>query len=309
MEKNFDLPDSILLAIEDIKTDNKSSSITLTKKSAEIFFDISEKYNTASKYYFNKLLYTTVIKIVKAQSCMASIINLSNRVLLQNDLTANVNKKCRYIRDTCNDFLKNIENNSRKIAQFLINHIKNNSILITHSYSSTVYDSLIYLFEKGKRFSVICTESRPMFEGVDLAKKLGEKGINVNLVADSAIFSFIQESDMVIVGCDSICKDGIVNKIGTKALGMISNMINTKFYCLCGFEKIIPFGFGKLNVNERREPKELLKKKLKNVKPINFYFDLTPFEYFTRVFTDMGMLNPDDLIKKMYDVKIHDILR
>lgn len=65
---------------------------------------------------------------------------------------------------------------------------KNNSTIITHSYSSTVLNSLVYAKKSGRNFIVICTESRPINEGVKLAEKLGKNKIKVKLIVDPALF-------------------------------------------------------------------------------------------------------------------------
>lgn len=309
MKQDFILPKEVLVAIDKIKTDNKNNSIYLTKKAIELFINITEKFAKNSTEYFNKVLYNTAKKIVNAQPNMASIFNLTNQLLFINDLSKNMDEKCENIVHACMVFLKKIEISNKKIAQVLYESIKNKPVLITHSYSSTVYDSLIYLKEKGKDFNVICTESRPMMEGVKLAEDLGKNAINVTLISDSAVFSFIEDADMIIVGADSVCKEGIVNKIGTKGLALSSKIIETNFYCLSGLEKLFPLGIENLKINEPKNPSEILDKKLQNVKPINFYFDLTPLKYLTAIVTDAGIMKPEDLINKFLNFRIHDFLK
>jgi translation initiation factor 2B subunit (eIF-2B alpha/beta/delta family) len=240
---------------------------------------------------------------------MASIFNLTNQLLLINDLSKNMEEKCKNIAQTCLSFFKKIETSNKKIAKILYGSIKNKSVLITHSYSSTVYDSLIYLKAKGIDFNVVCTESRPMMEGVNLAENLGNHDIDVTLISDSAVFSFIEKADMIIVGADSLSKEGIVNKIGTKGLALASKMLGTNFYCICGLEKLYPLGIKKLKINEPKNPSEILDKKLKNVKPKNFYFDFTPLKYLSAIVTDAGFMKPEDLIKKFLNFRVHNFLK
>ena len=70
------------------------------------------------------------------------------------------------------------------------------------------------------RFDVICTESRPINEGVNLAAKLGGEGIRVKLVIDAAVCSILPQAQIVLIGADSLSAKGLVNKIGTLCLAL-----------------------------------------------------------------------------------------
>src|SRR5690606_41726653 len=54
----------------------------------------------------------------------------------------------------------------------------------------------------GRRFSVICAESRPVFEGRQTAAALASYGIPVRLVVDAAAMHAVAEAQMVLVGAD-----------------------------------------------------------------------------------------------------------
>ena len=54
-------------------------------------------------------------------------------------------------------------------------------------------------FRRKKKFEVICTETRPWGQGYISAKELSQAGIPTTLIVDSAIYSFMQEVDKVII--------------------------------------------------------------------------------------------------------------
>ncbi|UCH72037.1 MAG: hypothetical protein JSW62_00350, partial [Thermoplasmatales archaeon] len=78
--------------------------------------------------------------------------------------------------------------------------------------------ALKFAKDNKKIFSVVCTESRPINEGVKLARILGKNDIKVKLVVDSAVFNFIPDANIILVGSDAITINGLINKIGTKGI-------------------------------------------------------------------------------------------
>ena len=128
--------------------------------------------------------------------------------------------------------------------------LKDKRKAITHSYSSTVLNVL----GSCKGIEVICPESRPLYEGLRTAQELGERGIRVKIVVDSAASSLMGECDVVIVGADAITPDGVVNKIGTYGLALAARERKVPFYVLAGTEKLLPAPFAQALRIEERDP-------------------------------------------------------
>jgi translation initiation factor 2B subunit (eIF-2B alpha/beta/delta family) len=158
-----------------------------------------------------------------------------------------------------------------------------------------------------KSFNVICSESRPMNEGLNLARKLDQQGIKTTLIVDSAIYSFLSESDLIFVGADAISKYGLVNKIGTYGLAIAGKKIGIKFYTLCNTKKIVPSNY-QLKSEKQKDPTEISKKVFTNVNIINYYFDLTPLDYLTGIITEEGIISPNQIKKYIERLKIHKTL-
>lgn len=74
--------------------------------------------------------------------------------------------------------------------------------------------------------ATVC-ESRPLFEGVRLAKQLQRSGACVTVITDAQAGLFMDNADCVIVGADAITEQGVVNKV-TKRRGMtvMCRMVN-----------------------------------------------------------------------------------
>lgn len=84
--------------------------------------------------------------------------------------------------------------------------------VFTLSYSSQVFRVLSTL----RDVSVTVSAGWPLFDGLTMAEKLREVEVNVYVYPDAALSEAIEASDIVLVGCDAILKDGsLVNRSGT----------------------------------------------------------------------------------------------
>lgn len=79
-----------------------------------------------------------------------------------------------------------ILNSDDKIAKIGSGLIENGMTIFTHCHSSTVMSILREAKRQGKKFSVNCTETRPLFQGRRTAAELAKAKIPVTLFVDSA---------------------------------------------------------------------------------------------------------------------------
>lgn len=293
--------------INDIHLDNTSSSIELTRKAIDVFKFLLKNHEINENLSLKYLVQRTAMNLVRAQYAMAAIFNLSNKILLNIE---NINNEIyikKVISLTCKRYINRINESNKIISELVFNLIDDNSLILVHSFSETVFKTLIYANKKGKNFNVICTESRPLNEGVILANKLGKEGIKVKLIIDFAVFSFLPKIDLTLVGADALSSRGLINKIGTLGIATASNSYKTALYSLCGSEKVLPLNY-KFDVISKKNPKEVQTEKIKNVTPINYYFDVTPYSYFTGFVTEKGIMSDYELEKYMKNIRIHKIL-
>ena len=292
------IPGDILEKIEEIRRDNVNSSIILTRKSVNIILDFIEIIEEPSIQELKEV----ILKLVDAQPMMASIFNFCNTLLIELEKHRDSIKS--FIINYSNEFIDNLDNQIKRISKHILPLIDDDMIIATYSYSSTVAEVLNYANKKDKSFTVICSESRPVNEGISLAKYLGENGIKTILTTDATLFSNINKADIVFVGADSVGKDGIVNKIGTSVLARITHRESIPFYHLCGIEKILPYDYP--IIKERfRDPSEILKKPIDNVIVRNQYFDTTPIDYVTGIITEIGVLSKEKLMDMIESYRIH----
>lgn len=286
--------------IDEIKSDNTSGSIDLAKKSAETLIILSEENCSLDQ------IQITAKSLVKAQPTMASIFNLCNNLLFNID-KFDKEQYAKYVNKYCKKFLLDLEKSDKLVNKIAYKLIKNDSTILTHSFSSTVLKTLLYAKESGLDFSVICTESRPKNEGVNLARILGKNHIKVKLIVDSAVFSFLIKADAVLVGADAITSNGLINKIGTFGLAMFAHKNKKPVYALGSSIKFLPKDY-KLNLHQRKNSKEIISNNLSNITVLNYYFDQTPLNFFTGIVTEEKILDPSEIKQKINHMKIHSSL-
>lgn len=165
--------------------------------------------------------------------------------------------------------------------------------LYTHSRSGTVERVLVRLASErkqaGRSAAIVVSASYPGFEGRAAAEALARAGWSVTLVADAACGIFVAQTAAVVCGADSVLSDGrVVNKVGTYPLALAARAAGVPFYVLCETLKIAAPG-SPLTL-EQMPPEEIMPAPIPGVTALNPYFDVTPAEDVTAVFTEHGRL-------------------
>ncbi len=151
---------------------------------------------------------------------------------------------------------------------------------------------------EGKKFSVVCTETRPVNQGLLTAKEIAKMRIPVTLIVDSAARTFMKKCDLVVIGADAITSTGdVVNKIGSSNIALIAEDLKKPFYVAAGTHKIDPAtAQGFLEPIEERPEKEVTKK-IKGVKIRNPAFDAVPARRITGIITELGVMPPQSVYR------------
>ena len=161
--------------------------------------------------------------------------------------------------------------------------------------------------ERGRRFFVYVSETRPRLQGARLtAWELVQEGIEHAILPDSAAGYFLSrgEVDLVLVGADRIAANGdTANKIGTYMKAVVAKENGVPFYVAAPTSTIdlsIPSG-AKIPLEER-SPQEVLQFAGTPVAPKesparNPAFDVTPAKYITGIITELGILRPNEVRK------------
>jgi len=199
-------------------------------------------------------------------------------------------------------FLKNLEDSNEKIAEIGAKRIKNDSVILTHCHSSSVTHLLKRAKRDGKSFEVICTETRPVFQGRLTAKEMSELDVKTTLIVDSAARFFMNQVDLVIIGADAITSQGnVINKIGTSMIALVAHEARTPFYVVSELLKFDPATmYGDYERIEERSPKEIWEEPPKNLIIRNPAFDVTRRDFIHGIICEEGIISPHSIIEVIH---------
>ena len=202
-------------------------------------------------------------------------------------------------------FLQNLDVSRECTAEIGAKRIRNGMLVATHCHSSTVTRTLAKAKEDGKNFSVICTETRPAFQGRITAREMVELGIETIFIVDSAARSYMGDVDLVVVGADAITSEGnVVNKIGSSSIAVLAREARKPFYVVSELLKFDPDTLGgEYERIEQRNPAEVWSEAPSKLSVRNPAFDVTPSRYIDGIICEEGVLPPQsvaEVIRRAY---------
>jgi translation initiation factor eIF-2B subunit delta/methylthioribose-1-phosphate isomerase len=201
-------------------------------------------------------------ELVRARPAMGAIAGALGRVLAAGRSDEQVLEEARALVEAR-------ERASRAIAVLLAPHIQ--GVVMTHSNSATVHEALAHTPPQ----RVVCTTSQPVGEGRELAARLRDEGLTVELVDDTDAEHAVGTVGLLLVGADTVFHDGsLVNKVGTAGLTKAAKEAGVPVVVACEVIKLAPV--------DARDPGE-------------DRFDLTPPEQIDRYVTEEGEYTPEDI--------------
>jgi ribose 1,5-bisphosphate isomerase len=214
----------------------------------------------------------------------------------------NVEALAEVVSSSSSQFLKNLEASKERIAEIGSKRIRDNMVVFTHCHSSTVTHLLSKAKKDGKRFEVVCTETRPVFQGRITAKEMLALGVKTTFIVDSAARSFMRDVDIVIVGADAITSEGnIINKIGTGTIALLAHEARKPFYVVAELLKFDPAtACGEYEKIEERSPDEVWKDAPEALNVRNPAFDVTRRDFIHGVICEEGIIPPHSVKEVMH---------
>ncbi|HRI05427.1 MAG TPA: translation initiation factor eIF-2B [Candidatus Dojkabacteria bacterium] len=203
----------------------------------------------------------------------------------------------------CDEYLGMIRDSKEQIVQKNLSLFTDTHYAFTHCHSSTA-ERLIYEMAKGKEgFKVVCTETRPLFQGRITAANLLDKGLDTTLIADSAAETYIIGRagfpvQSVFLGADEITIHGdFVNKVGSWGIGLASYYANIPVYVVTPLLKVNPASAYQSVEIEVRESDELWPEAPKGLKMFNPAFDFINKQFVAGFLTEFGLVKPEDVVR------------
>ncbi|MEM2111765.1 MAG: S-methyl-5-thioribose-1-phosphate isomerase [Candidatus Bathyarchaeia archaeon] len=286
--RNFEVRGARNIAIAAIKAIDSLARQTKARNKSEFLHELFEAKQILFATRETEPLMRNVIRFIISQVTQSEEKTVKNLARI----TTSVSRQ----------FLIDLEDSKEKIAEIGAKRIPNNSVILTHCHSSTVTYLLKTAKEKGKTFEVICTETRPFFQGRITAKEMLELGIKTTLIVDSAARFFINDADLVIVGADAITSEGnVINKIGTSTIALVAKEARTPLYVVSELLKFDPATmYGDYEKIEERSPDEVWKNPPKNLTIRNPVFDVTRRDFIHGIICEKGVISPHSIIEVMH---------
>jgi len=218
---------------------------------------------------------------------------------VQSAKTGKVDLLSQNVNANASQFLKNLEASKERIAEIGAKRIRDRSVVFTHCHSSTVTRLLAKAKNGGKNFKVICTETRPAFQGRMTAKELVDLGIETTFIVDSAARTFMGNVNLVIVGADAITSEGnVVNKIGSSGIAVLANESRVPLYVVSELLKFDPETLkGEFEKIEQRSPSEVWSDAPEKLLVRNPAFDVTPNRYIHGLICEEGIIPPQSIVE------------
>jgi ribose 1,5-bisphosphate isomerase len=199
---------------------------------------------------------------------------------IQDSSTEKVDALGEMVVSNASQFLQELQASREQIAEIGAKRIREGSVVFTHCHSSTVTCLLARAKADGKNFKVICTETRPVFQGRITAREMVGLGVDTSFIVDSAARSFMGNVDLVVVGADAITSEGNV----------VSELLKFDPETLCGgYEKI-----------EQRSPMEVWKEAPEKLVVRNPAFDVTPSRYIHGLICEEGVIAPHSIVEAVH---------
>ena len=213
------------------------------------------------------------------------------------------------------------------IAASASSQIKNGSVVLTYAKSSIVEKTILQAHGNGTRFRVIVVDSRPLFEGKQLASSLMNAGLEVEYLPFSGLAHAVKEASLLLLGAHSMLSNGrLQSRIGTASVAMQAHKAHIPVIVCCESVKFSgKVALDSIVLNEIAPSEELLLPKpvtkqqpaaekkdadsddegklrslhdwkdIKGLQILNLMYDVTPAEYIRMVICEYGSVPPSSV--------------
>ena len=269
-------------AIERIAGDHSSSSSRLARVGLETMALLTLERPSAKD---PAVLQEAARRISQAQPAMAIVHNV---VYLFARLVAEGNEPMAVLRQ----LQEELETARERIGKTFLKIAPDSATVLTLSYSEGVRASLRAAHDRRRIARVLVMESGPLFEGRAMAAALEREGLKASVVPDPEGPKHAAEATYVLVGADSILRDGsLVNKRGTRAVAEAAAAGGRPVYVACET----------LKFDARYDSASWPGAGTREL------FDLTPARLVTTVVTERGAYTPDTIRTMLSPARKSDV--
>src|SRR5215813_1849512 len=281
------LPAQVIELLEAIRADNRSGAAEILGMAAAVYYAAAGSQAGLSRERALLMADSISSALGEAQPGMAGLLNLAREVKEALKRFSG-DRPLEFAARTASGFAESASRKAAASAAQGSQLISENSVVLTHSRSSTVLAALLNAAGAGRRFALLATESRPMFEGRQLAETVSRAGIHVTGIVDAAAALVMDTVDVVLVGADRVTPGHVLNKVGTRMIALAARDLGIPVYSLADTSKFI--GHPPTGSQPNAPDAEVWPDHPPAVSVINRYFEEVPVGLFTAIVTERGPL-------------------
>jgi translation initiation factor 2B subunit (eIF-2B alpha/beta/delta family) len=281
--------------IRNIITDNKSGSTTILNDTIDAVRDFIRENQD-----FDKQILVEELKNLYGHH--------SNFIVLfhfVNTLFSELEKSSENLILFIDNYRNKWETAIDKSCRNFINDIdlSGKSVLL-HSNSTAIHKLFAHLGDLKVPVTVYQTFSSPAGEGKVQAEYIGSLGFDVRFIHEDNIDRFVKDIDLAVFGADIISENEFLNKSGTFSLALMLNRIEKPVYILADSRKVLnvrelPEKIISGLITEKEKPaEELWNNPPPNVRPVNYYFGMTPDKLITGFYLENGFITNGTVLGK-----------
>jgi translation initiation factor eIF-2B subunit delta len=257
-------------------------------------------------------------------------------VIIKIDPSTPENEAKRDLLDEIDMFLRErVSAADKLICKLASAKIEPGDVILTYAASSIVEQAIVHAHQAGISFSVIVVDSKPLFEGKQLARKLANAGISVRYYLITGSSHAVKDATKVLLGAHAMMSNGrLYSRVGTALVSMLASAHSLPVIVLCQSVKFTEkVALDSIVANEVAPAEELLsefeRKELlplksllpasktddkakmeevtdttdvlkwiedsKNLHHLQVLYDVTPAHYINMVITEYGSLPPSSV--------------
>ncbi len=287
--------------VSPLRADVVSGAAVVSRTAAEVIRRVAVRSPVSTTSELRHTLEEAVIRVLDAQPAMAPVVTLAARVFESLDDTPDLDEARRRVARVAEEFREVLASSAARSGKQLAALLQPGDRVLTLSDSSTVRAGLVRAAALGE-LAVVCLESRPLGEGVRLARVLAEAGIRTTIAVDVAAAALLPGCRAVVLGADSVGDAGIVNKLGSVAVALSARAAGVPVWVVTDRTKFLPPSFPQPIDDDR--PSDEVCRPPGGVRVWNRYFEVLPYEWVRWVITDEGPLDPLGLAAERLDLPL-----
>jgi translation initiation factor 2B subunit (eIF-2B alpha/beta/delta family) len=293
--KLWEAYDRVRPSVGSVATDTEHGSAWLSLRALELLRDEAALVSGRGAAGWTSLV-AVATDLLDARPSMTALSNRVNRAMSEADGTP------EGVERAAHEGIGRALDADRRAARTMADRVTGECVL-TLSRSGTVERALVgetpeAETEEGAGTGptrVVVAESRPAREGVGVAERLADAGVDVTLVTDAAVAHVLSGGlghgvDRVVVGADTLFPDGsVLNKTGTRGVAMAASNEGVSVDVVAATDKVATTAA----VEGEEGPAEAVYDGDADVDVANPTFDRTPAAFVDGVVTERGVLDAE----------------